>query len=118
PKNARLVIATSVGSAIGILHRDLPGTYCGIMLDHDLQMQKKTDEDSLLSGTDLVNVLCRNTAHSTAILVHSMNTVRAPAMAARLDRAGYRVTRIPMNFLNENRFKKWTAEAHAIWVNN
>ena len=43
------------------------------MLDHDLQMQAKTDDDVGLSGTDLVAAIIRAVPRSVAILVHSAN---------------------------------------------
>lgn len=115
PRDARLVSATSAGSAIGTLRRDPPGTYGGILLDHDLQMQAKTDSDRGLSGSDLVAGIIRSVPKSVAILVHSANEARAPAVAERLDRAGYWVTRIPMLFLTEDRFLHWVEEARENW---
>lgn len=115
PKNTRLVTATSAGSALGILERDPPGTYGGIMLDHDLQQQTKTNEDTALSGSNLVTVIIRTVARSVAILIHSMNITRARAMAERLDRSGYWVTRISMDQLTESQFRDWVEEAREIW---
>jgi hypothetical protein len=116
PDTARLVTATSAGSAMGILKRDPLGTYGGIILDHDLHMQMKTTEDSGLSGTNIVNLLIHKTDPSVAILVHSMNVERAANMAERLDRAGFWVTRISMDSLTKNKFIEWVEEAQEIWM--
>lgn len=115
PENARLVIATSAGSALGTLKRDPAGTYGGIMLDHDLQMQAKTDDDVGLSGTDLVAAIIRAVPRSVAILVHSANETCAPILASRLSQAGYWVTQISMLFLTEVRFRQWAEEVREIW---
>lgn len=115
PDDARLVIASSAGRAIGTLQRDSKKTYAGIMLDHDLQQQAVTATDNCLSGTDLVNVIIRTTDRDVPILIHSMNSSRAPAMASRLDRAGFWVTQIPSNELTRDRLRQWLDDARDLW---
>jgi len=47
--------------------------------------------------------------------VHSMNTSGGPAMAADLRQAGFEVTQIRMQVLNEDGFRAWLADAIDLW---
>lgn len=101
--------------AIGALKRDGRGVYAGLILDHDLQQQAATSADLSLSGSHLVNLIIQGVDRSAAILVHSMNFSRGDAMAARLDRAGFWVTRAPMDRLSEGKFLQWVADVQDLW---
>lgn len=107
PDDIRLVVAASVGRAIGTLERDGKGVYSGILLDHDLQIQAATEEDTMLSGSHLVDKLIRLIDRSVPILIHSRSPGNAPRMAARLSDAGFSVTRIPMHALTRDEFLDW-----------
>ena len=116
PEGVRLVVATSGGMAIGALKRDGRGVYAGLMLDHDLQQQAATSADLTLSASNLVNLIIQGVDRSAVILVHSMNFSQGDAMAARLDRAGFWVTRVPMDRLSEAKFLQWVADVQDLWA--
>ena len=44
-----------------------------------------------------------------------MNSTGSAHMAASLLRAGFEVTRIPMDVLNREKFTEWVEEAYALW---
>lgn len=113
--DVRVVVATSVGKAIGVLQRDCESVYAGILLDHDLQQQAATDTDRYLSGTNLVDVIIRNISNDVPVLVHSMNISKALTMTNRLKEAGFSVTQIPMERLTHNKLMEWLDEARSIW---
>lgn len=115
PEDTRCVVASSTGRALGILERDRGQVYAGILLDHDLQKQALTDADRALSASDLVEVIVRNVSNETAILIHSMNVSQAPAMALRLEKAGFWITRIPMRELSKKRLRDWLREVREVW---
>ena len=85
------------------------------MLDHDLGEQAVTEEDSSLSGSDVVNVILKNVHLVTPILVHSMNVTRAAWLVRNLEAAGFYTTRIPMPSLTQVRFLEWIEEICKIW---
>lgn len=64
-----------------------------ISLDCDLDMTLVTDE-SCGTGEDVVALLARQ-APEYAVVIHSSNAMRAPAMHLELGLAGYRVTLRP-----------------------
>lgn len=115
PQDVVTVVATSAGRAIGIMHRDRGRTYAGILLDHDLQESVVTDADKGLSGGDVLKSLIAHISRDVPILVHSMNPFQGPAMAERLERAGFYVTRIPMSELSLEKFQEWLEEVRLLW---
>lgn len=116
PDDITIVAAVSAGRAIGTLQREGRDTYAGIMLDHDLQQQAATTADIALSGAQLIEHIIRRSDKRTAILVHSANASGARGMAERLDRAGFRVTQIPMYQLTESYFRNWLDEVREEWL--
>ncbi len=116
PQSIRLVVATSAGMAMGTLKRDGRGTYAALMLDHDLQQQAATTADATLSGSDLVNLIIQHVGRDAAMLVHSMNSTKAAGMEERLNRAGFWVTRIPMDRLTKEAFCDWVADVEHLWA--
>lgn len=114
PPDIRLVHAGSTGRALGILQRD-HDVFAGIMLDHDLQGQTVTIEDSRLSGSDVVAKLITLVRPDIPVLIHSMNPTMAPQMAKRLARVGFSVTRMPMEELTEMHFAVWLQEVQEFW---
>lgn len=115
PSHVRVVHARSAGSAIGILQRDQGRVYAGILLDHDLQMQRLTQSDRHFSGMDAVHAIINNISKDVMILVHSMNQTQGPLMADRLKKVGFDVTRMPMAQLTERLFKEWIEEVIELW---
>ncbi len=118
PADARLVVASSAGKAVGILQRDRGRVYAGLLLDHDLQEQILTQMDRYLSGSDLIQVILHNVSKAVPILVHSMNISRAPLMVKTLEAEGYMVTRIPMSSLSKREFLEWIEEVQDLWRDN
>ena len=116
PEDFLLVVAASAGRAIGILQRDSGYVYGAVMLDHDLNEQAVTDADLSLSGSDLVETLATHLSRDAPILVHSMNPTCAPRVAKRLSHAGFDVTRIPFEGLDQVTFLAWLEEAHCNWA--
>ena len=117
PEDMQLVCATSAGSALGILQRDRGRVYSGILLDHDLQEQIRTDTDRYISGTNVTKLIITAVTRDVPILVHSVNITRGPWMAQALKDAGFRyVTRIPMNSLKKRDFIAWTEDVRDIWL--
>ena len=114
PPDIRLVHAGSAGRALGILQRDRDA-FAGIMLDHDLQGQTITMEDSSLSGSDIVVRLITLVRPDIPVFIHSMNPALAPQMTKRLARAGFSVTRMPMAELTETQFIVWLEEVRECW---
>jgi hypothetical protein len=116
PEDVRLVVAASTGRAMGTLQRDGRGVYGGIMLDHDLGQQPATEADTVLSGSHLVEVIIRSVEHEVPVLIHSRNRRYAPAMAARLDHAGFSVTQKPMDMMTKEFFLEWVEDARFLWL--
>lgn len=108
------VEVTSGGQAMGMLHYGADGV-AGICLDHDLNSQPRTLSDEWVSGSDVVSLICRKVPKTVPILVHSMNTVRAPDMVKRLSRSGFSVTRIRMVILNRANFNARLANVTDSW---
>lgn len=115
PQDFRLLHAPSAGQAIGILNRDRGRAFAGVLLDHDLGDQARTQVDALLSGRDVVQAVIDALDTDTPMLVHSMNTTRAPTMVERLQGAGFWVERIPFANLNRERFCGWLADVRDAW---
>ena len=115
PSELRLVVARSAGRAIGTLRIDGPKTYAGIMLDHDLQQQAAVAAEATLSGTDLVGVIIKRVDRDVPLLVHSMNTSRAPIMVERLKHVGFDVRYAPFQLLTKEAFLKWAEHIQDLW---
>lgn len=115
PEDCLMVAATSAGKAIGIMQRDPGYVYGAILLDHDLHEQAVTEADLSLSGSDLVESIVTHISRDVPILVHSMNPTRAPLVAQRLGRAGFDVSRIPYEELNQVSFQAWLSDAKDNW---
>ena len=115
PEDVRTVLVTTAGKAIGLLKRDSGNVYAGIMLDHDLQLQRTTESDFYLSGGDVVEAVIRYISNDVPVLVHSMNFSQAPLMASRLHKAGFSVIQTPMNELTRAILCQWLEEAREIW---
>ncbi len=111
PEWARVVVARSAGQALGVIERDAGDVYGAILLDHDLGERARTAVDLRLDGMDVVGAIVEHIAREVPVLVHSMNPGRAPAMVARLEAAGFDVTRIPMGELTEHALRAWLEEA-------
>lgn len=114
PDDVVPIVASSPGVAIGILQRDRK-VIAGIMLDHDLQDGAITHTDLELSGSTLVNSIVRFIPRHIPILVHSMNPGGAMGMVRRLDAAGFSVTRIPMEVLNNDKLTSWLDDVRDNW---
>ncbi len=106
--DVRLVWAKTGGAAIAILNKDPPGTYFGLMLDHDLDKHSGNDMSLVINGKKVVETVIRRVDTGTPILVHSANTRGGPAMAAALTGAGFEVTRVM--------FADLTTEALTAWL--
>ena len=115
PDEIQLVVARSAGQAMGLLRRVNKGDYAGIMLDHDLQEQAITADDTKLSGTDLIDVVIQNIDRETPVLIHSTNLTRAPMMAERLKRADYWVTQVSMLDLTAEVFCEWVGDVRSLY---
>ena len=115
PDDCLLVVTTSAGKALGVLQRDRGYIYGGFLLDHDLDQQAATETDLMLSGSDLVESIVTHMSLDVPILVHSMNLIRGPLIAQRLNRAGFEVVRIPYDELEQDRFLAWLSDARATW---
>lgn len=114
PEDVRTTIAKSSGQAMGVLQRDRGDIYGGILLDHDLQEQARTDADRYLCGADVVDVLIRNISPDVPILVHSMNAARASLVVKKLEMAGFYVARIPFGALSRGKLLEWLRVAREI----
>jgi len=117
PEDVRPVVVTSAGKAIGLLKRDRGNVYAGILLDHALQQQVAAKSDLYLSGEQVVDAIIRYVSKDVPVLVHSVSAQGAPAMVSRLETAGFRVTRIPMDQLEKEQLAEWAEDAREIWEN-
>ena len=115
PERIKLVVAPSAGAAIGILKRDRGNVYGGIMLDHDLQQRAMTSMDKALSGTDVTQAIINTVSPDVPVLIHSMNSAGSSDMAAILQKAGFEVTRIPIDKLDREILTEWMEEAYGLW---
>ncbi|NDY73837.1 hypothetical protein DO021_18900 [Desulfobacter hydrogenophilus] len=115
PADARPVVVTSAGKAIGLIRRDKGHVYAGIMLDHDLQEHTVNDVDQLLNGMSVVDTLIHYIPNDVPILVHSVNLTRGPAMVNKLRKFNYWVTRIPMDELTQEQCVEWIDEVRELW---
>ena len=115
PPDVHLVWAQSAGSALGILARDGQGIYAGVLLDHDLFMRPRAEDDKHHCGTDIVDLMLEELDRDAAILVHSMNPGAAADMVRRLGSAGFAVTRIPMKEMTKMAFTDWLSEVRQDW---
>ncbi len=114
PDDVRLVHTASAGRVLGVLKRD-SNQYAGIMLDHDLQTQAATATDMELSGSTVVTWIKDMVPTDVPILIHSMNFSRAPEMKRSLEAAGFSVTRIAMDMLEQEHFHSWLNEVRDNW---
>lgn len=115
PEEIKLVVAPSAGTAIGILKRDRGNVYGGIMLDHDLQQRAMTSMDRTLSGTDVAQTIIDTVSPDVPVLIHSMNSAGSTLMAAILQKAGFEVTRVPIDELDRKKLTEWMEEAYGLW---
>jgi CheY-like chemotaxis protein len=113
--DVRVVVASSAGTALGILQRDRGTVYGGILLDHDLQKRTVTQMDKSLSGTQVIEAIISNVSPDVPILIHSTNSSGSAVMMARLIEEGFSVAREPMDTLDKNFFMKWLEQALALW---
>ena len=115
PSDARPVVVTSAGKAIGLVRRDRGHVYAGIMLDHDLQEHTVNETDQCLNGMTVVDTLIQYISNDIPILVHSVNQSRGPAMVNKLKKFNYWVTRIPMDELTAERCLGWIDDVRELW---
>lgn len=108
------VEVTSGGQAMGMLRYGAEGV-AGICLDHDLNSRPRTLSDEWVSGSDVVNIICRKIPSSVPVLVHSMNSVKAPDMVKRLQAARFSVTRVRMVILDRFIFDRWLGDVTEAW---
>ncbi len=86
-----------------------------ILLAHDLQKKMAPDTDRFLSGMDVVKAVINYIDKEVLVFIHSVNTSRAPVMADPLEKAGFRVTRIPMDKLKEQDLLDWVEDVRETW---
>ena len=115
PPDVRIVVASSAGTALGILQRDRGTVYGGMLLDHDLQKRTVTQMGKSLSGTQIIDSIIVSISSDVPVLIHSMNSSGSAVMMARLVEEGFSVTRISMENLNKELFIKWLEEARELW---
>jgi CheY-like chemotaxis protein len=115
PKDIPLIHAGSGGRALGIIQRDCR-TIAGIMLDHDLQQQAVTADDSSLSGSTVVRAILQYVSPEIPVLIHSMNPGKAAAMGTALEKSNFDVTRIPMGAMSKDAFLEWLGMVRENWV--
>jgi hypothetical protein len=112
PAHIRPVVAPGAGAAIGTLRRDKGSVYSAILLDHDLQSRRASEQDEHLSGEHVVDAIADYVDRAVPILIHSMNPAGRAAMASRLRRAGFTVEVVPMEALTAERLREWLAGIH------
>ena len=95
---------------MGILTRDKGRVYAGIVLDHDLEKRPASESDLSLCGRDVVDTIIKYVSKDVPVLIHSVNGSQAPVMHTMLEKAGFKVERIPMNILTEESFNEWLEE--------
>lgn len=115
PEDVLIVWAKSAGVALGIIRRDSGSIYGGIMLDHDLEKSVITDDDLMLSGTQVTDLMIQCISPDVPILVHSVNPSQGPRMVSQLKRAGFWVEFIPMHYLSREKLEEWLTEVLEIW---
>lgn len=109
-----LIEATTGGQAMGLLRHGAEGI-AGICLDHDLNSRPMTAADEWVSGSNVATRICEKVPKAVPVLVHSMNTIKAPEMVKRLSGAGFSVTRRRMCILNRAMFHSWLTEVDDAW---
>jgi hypothetical protein len=72
------------------------------------------ESDRYLSSGNVVEAIIKYVSKDVPILVHSMNVFQAPVMMARLEQAGFSVTRIPMEKINQEGLAEWLQEVREI----
>jgi CheY-like chemotaxis protein len=115
PDDISLVHAKSGGRALGILERDKGTVYSALMLDHDLQQQPAADSDLEMSGTKLIQIICRNIDTIVPILVHSTNRTHGSMMVDSLAARGFAVEHIPMDLITQAAFLEWIEYVREVW---
>jgi CheY-like chemotaxis protein len=113
PSDIRTTFARTAGNAIGILRRDPGSAWKGILLDHDLDEQAGAGDG--LCGRDVVTAILDHVSTDVPILIHSINPAGAAEMNRILERAGFCVTRIPMDQLTKDKLLEWVDEVREIW---
>ena len=108
PEEFRLVVVASGNAAMGMLRRDAPDTYAGIMLDFDLDRVPGVPDERC--GMDVAQVIVERVNRATPILVHSMNATGSAIAADRLRSVGFDVTKIPYTSLAMEEFLEWLEE--------
>lgn len=108
PEGVTIVHVKEGGVALRMIELDAaPGTYIGVCLDHDLDLQA---HGYPVPGRDVAERMVRNWRDRPPVLVHSMNPGGAAGMMHLLSGAGFPVTRIPMADLTEKKFREWVLE--------
>ena len=108
PAEYRLVVVTSGNAAMGMLRRDAPDTYAGILLDFDLDRVPGVADERC--GMDVAQVIIERVSRVTPILVHSENATGSAIAADRLRSVGFAVTKIPYRSLTMDDFLEWLDE--------
>ena len=91
----RAVIAETAESAIGWLKYSPLGVWDEVSLDHDLEGESYVDSLRDDCGMEVVRWVCLNKPDVLTFIVHTHNDDAGDLMVEALDRAGYRVLRIP-----------------------
>ena len=100
--------------AIGMLERDQPRDWLGVMLDHDLNL---FDGSTTVyrSGADVARTMLTRTDREIPVLVHSMNAAGAAFMCDLLNGAGFEsVTRVPFAELERRVFLDWIDQCREV----
>lgn len=108
--DVKVVWAKSAGAAIGLLARDKGRVYGGIMLDHDLTEQERSNDDHMYNGSDVTNAIIEYVDNDVPVFVHSANITGGPKMAAKLRLVGFPVVQMPYSLINLSHFKAWVRE--------
>ena len=115
PADILAVYAKSAGRAVRIIELDPGNVYAGILLDHDLCEQITLKEELGVNGLDVVRKIVRRISQDVPILVHSMNFGGGTSMRNMLESQGFAVTRVPFQFMNEEKLLGWIADVRAEW---
>lgn len=121
PESALLTVVSSAGSAMGMLKRDNNKkngrVYSGILLDHDLQEQAITAQDTKLSSTNLIGLIIENIENNVPILIHSMNPAKSIEMQRRLETSNFTVTLKKWTELEREKaaFDSWLGYCYELW---
>lgn len=111
----RLVPVTTPAAALGLLERTKPEEYAGVMMDYDLEINRKfAHPPRMENGLAVAELLAKKVAPDTEILVHSMNVFHRDKIVEFLRGEGFSVQLLPYVECDRDWLLPFVRRVHAV----